>query len=655
MHQYKQIILVVCLLSIVMAIWMRGWINGGVPLTPREENLSQLTDLSNYVKSASLGLLWSPWNQLENTGAPSMIQRSYIIFAPLAQIANTFRISSELIYKLSMLAGFIFSAIGMYLLLLTIGTSKMPAFIAGLSYMLSPPHITLASDLLDFNFYWALIPWIVFTVEKFLKEGSPLFYGSLAGLLLTLASFAGNTYFVTATPFFIAYLLLRIYLTRQSHKINFFAYTIGFFFTLSAFITIPSSIEFPHTWLSQEIQRKQIIDLPQLSQLLKLFSLRWKNHSPLDWSMDFRYPDMSWYFGTAVVVLAASSISSYKKFSSHLLPIGAILLCLIPVFFIMQNSAIKYVALKIIQLFPQIQSTFDRTYRLFILPSFFLSLLAGLGSQLILKSRSGITGIIIILAILIDFFPLSAYFFTTTHQELSLPQKTVTTINSTPGRYWLAFPYVAHLPKYKYEYVSRQITLPRVNSEYSYSALAPLYSSQLFEHNLFGALERKILTPEQVDQILFTANTNIIILPQASHDYTHDVAWFTKNGWETLDKTTSYWVLKRTHPIFDNYSNPPLPEEINLSLNIPTQTKLTISESWYPGWQVTIDNRHVPLLRSGHAFLGTKVPAGQHLVKFTYTTPWYYFASKIVSVIALALFVMARSARFVTSPLRSGL
>src|SRR3989344_3494343 len=98
MHQSKQIILVVCLLSFVMAIWMRGWINGGVPLTPREENLSQLTDLSNYVKSASLGLLWSPWNQLENTGAPSMIQRSYIIFAPLAQIANTFRISSELIY-----------------------------------------------------------------------------------------------------------------------------------------------------------------------------------------------------------------------------------------------------------------------------------------------------------------------------------------------------------------------------------------------------------------------------------------------------------------------------------------------------------------------------------------------------------------------------
>ena len=626
MHQSKQIILVVCLLSFVMAIWMRGWINGGVPLTPREENLSQLSNLWNLTKAADLGYLWTPWNPLDNTGAPNLIQRSYIVLAPLAQIATTTQISPDTIYKFASFLAFVLSGLGMYFLLRVIKLGNWPAIIGALAYMFSPPHITLASDLLDFNLYWATIPWIVWVGERFIRLHAPLFHAGLMGFLLTLASFTGNTYFVTATPFFIAYILLRMYFTQKHQKLKFLLYSIGFFLTLSAFITIPSIIEFPHTWLSQEIQR----------------------------SMDFRYPDMSWYFGTVVVTLAASSILSYKKFSSYLLPIGIIFLCLAPVFFIMQDSTAKYIALRILQLFPQIQSTFDRTYRLFILPSFFLSFLTGLGSHLILKSRSGIIGIIIILAILIDFFPLSAYFFTTTHQELSLPQKTVTIINSTPGRYWLAFPYVAHLPKYKYEYVSRQITLPRINSEYSYNALAPLYSSQLLEHNLFGALERKLLTPAQVDNLLSISNANIIILPQASHDYTHDVAWFTKHGWETLDKTTSYWVLKRTHPIFDASSNRPLPAEISLSLNIPTQTKLTISESWYPGWQVTIDNHPAPLLRSNYAFLGTKVPAGQHLVKFTYTPPWYYFAGKIISLIALALFVMVRSARFATSPLRSG-
>ena len=151
-------------LVLVMILWMRGWWQPGLPLTPREENTPQLTDIWSLKTAADRGVLWTAWNPLDNSGAPNLIQRSYLIFAPLAQIASSLSLSVDTVYKLAVLVAFSLSGLGMYQLLRTLKLKNFPSLIGALAYMLSPPHITLASDLLDFNFYWATIPWLIYLV-----------------------------------------------------------------------------------------------------------------------------------------------------------------------------------------------------------------------------------------------------------------------------------------------------------------------------------------------------------------------------------------------------------------------------------------------------------------------------------------------------------
>jgi hypothetical protein len=45
---------------------------------------------------------------------------------------------------------------------------------------------------------------------------------------------------------------------------------------------------------------------------------------------------------------------------------------------------------------------------------------------------------------------------------------------------------------------------------------------------------------------------------------------------------------------------------------------LVLSDAFFPGWEVSVDGRPVPLLRAYHALRAVVVPAGEHLVRFDY-------------------------------------
>ena len=456
-------------LVLVMILWMRGWWQPGLPLTPREENTPQLTDIWSLKTAADRGVLWTAWNPLDNSGAPNLIQRSYLIFAPLAQIASSLSLSVDTVYKLAVLVAFSLSGLGMYQLLRTLKLKNFPSLIGALAYMLSPPHITLASDLLDFNFYWATIPWLIYLVERFIATKNTLRVSSLTGVLLTFAYFAGNTYFLTILPFLCLYAFMRLYLSQIPFGliIKFGLLTLAFFLATSAFVTLPTAIEAPHTWLKQEVVRQQIIDLPSPGQVLQLFPLRWQGHSPLAWDFDTRYPDLSWYLGTIVILLTAVAFTRFRSNWRQLLPGVLLLLSFTPFFLIMRLPWLKQLALGFLNFFPTIQSAFDRTYRLFLLPSFIFSLLAAFGAQSLLRRRTWLGPIIVILLVF-DFSPLSAYFFTAPKDNLKPSDSILEKLNSgSPGRYWSPFTFVKHLPRYRLEYATSYITRPRVNNRLS--------------------------------------------------------------------------------------------------------------------------------------------------------------------------------------------
>jgi len=67
---------------------------------------------------------------------------------------------------------------------------------------------------------------------------------------------------------------------------------------------------------------------------------------------------------------------------------------------------------------------------------------------------------------------------------------------------------------------------------------------------------------------------------------------------------------------------------------------LMVSESWYPNWQVTVDGERADLLRTNYAFLGVRIPSGEHCVRFHYVRPWSTWAGLAVSLGTVTLLVL---------------
>jgi hypothetical protein len=60
------------------------------------------------------------------------------------------------------------------------------------------------------------------------------------------------------------------------------------------------------------------------------------------------------------------------------------------------------------------------------------------------------------------------------------------------------------------------------------------------------------------------------------------------------------------------------PNRVVAEVSTAAPAVLVLSDSWFPGWEATLDGAPVPLLRADLAFRGVAVPAGRHRVVFRY-------------------------------------
>lgn len=63
------------------------------------------------------------------------------------------------------------------------------------------------------------------------------------------------------------------------------------------------------------------------------------------------------------------------------------------------------------------------------------------------------------------------------------------------------------------------------------------------------------------------------------------------------------------------------PERVEIETDAPAPAWLVLSDSFYPGWQATIDGRDVPIFRANYLVRAARVPAGRHTVVFEYRPP----------------------------------
>src|SRR5690606_36973002 len=78
------------------------------------------------------------------------------------------------------------------------------------------------------------------------------------------------------------------------------------------------------------------------------------------------------------------------------------------------------------------------------------------------------------------------------------------------------------------------------------------------------------------------------------------------------------------------------PEHIELSVDAAAPALLILTDSFYPGWQATLDGEPVTILQTDVLFRGVFVPEGEHRLVMTFESESWE-RGRVISLVALLL------------------
>jgi len=81
------------------------------------------------------------------------------------------------------------------------------------------------------------------------------------------------------------------------------------------------------------------------------------------------------------------------------------------------------------------------------------------------------------------------------------------------------------------------------------------------------------------------------------------------------------------------------PNALSVTVSTASPTLLILSETYYPGWQATIDGQPVPLLRADFILRAVPIPAGKHTIELTFR-PLSFTIGAIISGLAVIMLVI---------------
>ena len=86
---------------------------------------------------------------------------------------------------------------------------------------------------------------------------------------------------------------------------------------------------------------------------------------------------------------------------------------------------------------------------------------------------------------------------------------------------------------------------------------------------------------------------------------------------------------------------------VRVKYSAATPSLLKVSNSYYPGWQATVDGKAIGVLRVDHALIGAVAPAGEHEIIFQFQTKHFAIgaAVSVLAALTLLLFGLRREQR----------
>ncbi len=478
---YRTRLMVYTFLLAVVLLWMRAWLQPGLPVNPREENTLDFAYLSALYRADNQGVLFAPWNPLTLGGNTNSVQRAYFLLAPLAYLSHLTGVDLKYVYIAATGVFFFFSGVGFFEFLRTFRLNPLASLLGAFTYMVLPPHLTLALDAIELNAFFASIPWILLVVRLQSNHDNPLRYGAVLGVLLSFAFFTGTTYFFLALPFLAIYCLLQICMEKRIHpksQIVFLSTAFVLFAGLCAYAILPILFEYKSMWISMESQRRSIFSILSLPQIIEVFFLRFRGASPLSWTYERNHPDLAFYLGITSVLLSLVALVPKRKnriiiipstfliivflsfvslrfsivhellktvvsFGSSvtfqqkiLLSFSAAVGCFFVYLLLLRHRAFDHIGIKKIALcvvftvalvflalhLEMFQGIFDHTVRVFLFITIALSTLAALGTDAVLsrfdKKHRLFVGAIILGIVVFDLFPFSSFFRSVSDSDL---------------------------------------------------------------------------------------------------------------------------------------------------------------------------------------------------------------------------------------------
>ena len=469
-------------LAALTLLLMRDWLQGGLPISPRQETIPELAITWMFRQELLDRRLLSEWNSLWFSGFPWLRYLSYPLYYVLAALSAWGGLSLEAVMVVYFVAVVLASGLAMFAYLRLVLPDWRAALIGAMAYVAFPYHNHVGVETWIHAAVWVIVPLFLWAVERWrAREGNSASCLLLAGAVLGALPIVSSEYTILVAPFLGAYLLARgLGDLRQSRVLP--ARLVGAWAVIgavaigiSAFFVLPGLFEIPYVGIHAKhgggstFSDALLRDYGATPGLIG-YAIAKRLHLPVAsqglpgivgsfWSV-------TWYPGVIVLALASiGAIAAHKRFVGRAALVGLLLAALL--------SSGTNTPLNFFARLPVIGRL--SAFRGMLLVVACLCLLAAFGAEWLLKRRlrpplKWLATALLAALIVLDFAPSSSAYQTTASYFRPDERAAYAWLSSQgrQGRVWE----VATAPRdaYLYTYSLSELPLARYGGYYDNGA-----------------------------------------------------------------------------------------------------------------------------------------------------------------------------------------